>query len=374
MKHFNRYHLGILPLLSILAMSPSVMLQSQPVTRQIASLEAVKAQTKYETLVSKINKEILSPSDDLTPKSLILKRTDLRNQLNAEKEKFQKDQSDKDVVKAQRKSVEDLVISIAIMEVELKVLQNKSALDKTEEILTKKMIKESKATLEELLTDLENNESLVAKASEEVKEEEVKEEVAEEIKEEATEEAPKVADSEESKEEAKEEVIAESTPSKPEVCEAEAQNKILTAQVEDLMKQQNQILQALIGMTQMMLSMHQQQQQQQHAPNPFYANGPGFNGPYPYEYHKPQTAGNWVYYPNGFQPSQPNIFSPAQQPAPQFQQAQQTPQAGQGWELRPTHYFADPQYMPQPIIPGNFGGSSPLTFNMQNGVPTVSQL
>lgn len=359
MKHFKRQHLAILPLLSILSMSPGVM-ESKFAGRSVASVtEEVKGHPKYEALVSKVDQKSLIKDDTLDLEKFKNKRKDLEDKLLKEKNEFKKEQSDKDIVLEQRKKIESLVIDVLLVEGGLKELQEKKVTDTAVDDESNKIINQSKEIVEGLLTDLEANEVLVSKASEPKKEE--KPVVAEEPKK----EEPK------KEEEKPVDVVAEEPKkeeAKKEVCESDEKNKVLTAQVEQLLKQQNQIMQTMMGMAQMMVSMHQQQQ-----PNPYFSNGPGFNIQNPYQYHSPFTAGNWVYMPNGPQPyqQQPNIF--AQPMIPQMQQQSIYPdqmhqQMQTNWNLQP-----DPRFQYQPSIPsGNFGNNG-LSFNMSNMVPTISQ-
>jgi hypothetical protein len=143
---------------------------------------------------------------------------------------------------------------------------------------------------------------------------------------------------------------------------------VLTTQVEELLKQQQQILQTMMGMAQMMVSMFQQQQG-----NPI-ANSFAYEHSL-YRYNQPMTAGNWVYYPNGFQPSQPNIFAPQQGGGMYPDQVYQAPipKDNQGdWSMRPTEFFPDPRFQTQYMAPGQFG-HDPFSFNMGNSFPTVTQ-
>lgn len=180
------------------------------------------------------------------------------------------------------------------------------------------------------------------------KEEPKKEEPA---KEEPKKEEASVAADEAKKDEPKKE------EAKKEVCAAEEQNKLLTAQIQDLMKQQNQILQAMINMTNMMTSMYQQQQQ----PNPFYSNGPGWQSS-PYQYNQPTVAGNWVYYPTGFQPQQQNIFA---NPQPTQQGFYPDQVHGSSWGLQPSYNLRASAVEPQgAVAPPASASVAPGSFNM----------
>lgn len=439
MKHLNRYHLGIVPLLSILAMSPSVM-QSKFASRAIASVdpevktevtkeekktdeknevkpdvkneekpvvqtevksevkpevknEVVEGHPKLDALVAKVDKESITKDLNLSNAQILEKQKLFSESVKKEKSEF-KESSEEALVKSQREKTEALIKDLVVLE----ALSSQESLTAEEKALLSAAIAEGKDILEGLLGSLEKNEELVAKAkevkptepkteeekpviadNEEPKKEEepkVEEPKVEEPKKEVVvdtegpkneepkkeEEKPVVADKEEpKKEEAKEEP-------KKEVCEADEKNKVLTSQVEALMKQNQQILQTMMGMAQMMVSMHQQNQgqgiyQQYQMPMPN-----------PYMYQQPMSAGNWVYYPSGFQPSQPNIFAqPMQQPMQQQMSIYPDQMHQQQWNLRPTQYFGDPRFQSAPIMPGTFGNEA-FSFNMGNSVPTITQI
>lgn len=303
MKRFNYRSLAILPLLSILAMSPSdIQLKSN--YRSIASA------------IPEVQKETPKPEDKVLTEVF---------QVEDKKEDIKKDEVVKDE-------------------------------SKKEEV-----------------------------KKEEVKKEEKKEEVA---KEEPKKEEPNKEEKKEevAKEESKKEDKKEDKKSDQEklICDLEEKNKALTKQMEQLMADQKQIMQTMLGMNQMMVSMFQQQQQQ----NPWqpYMNSLGMQSVY--QYAPQMTAGNWVYYPQGFQPSQQNIFAQPQMPM-QMQQQQQQPQmpALQGgmypdqmhmqqsdnWGLRPQMNFDSASFMmqPQPVA-GNFGGDA-MGFNFgPQAAPTLS--
>lgn len=396
MKHFN-HKFAILPLLGILAMSPSVM-SSKYATRGIASVpvqEEVKPEVKqevkeeskhpkYDAQVSKVDPQSLMKDADNNFEKFKAKREDLIGKVKKEREEFKKDQSDKEIVKEQRTRVESLVIDMLLTENSLKDLQEKKGIEQADDEASQKLLAEQKDIVESLLVDLDANEVLVAKASEPKQEEPKKEEevkVAEEKKEEPKKEEEKkeeeVKVTEEKKEEKKDD---------KHLCEAEEQNKVLTKQVEQLIADQKQMMNAFMGMAQMMVSMYQQQQQQ--APNPYYQNGPGWNAS-PYQYNAPMSAGNWVYYPQGFQPQQQNIFAQPQMAQgiypSQFHMQQQPsygPQQNQGqWGLQPQMNFGmqqqpqgygDPRYQQAPqFTPGSFGNEA-FSYNMQPSVPMGS--
>jgi hypothetical protein len=354
MKSFNRHQLAVLPLLAILSASPGVM-ESRGNHRSVASIAIISESfPKLETFRKAQKPESIQKDQENTLEKFKVKRDALTGKLNKERESFKKDQSEKAIVEEQKKAIEALALEVLIVEADLKDLQDKKMIESEEEASIKAEA-ESKKMIESLLADLEVNQSLVAKVAEPMTDEPKKEE-------------PKVEE-------------PKKDEPKKEVCESEEKNKVLTAQVEELLKQQQQILQTMMGMAQMMVSMFQNQQG-----NPI-ANSYAYEHSL-YRYNQPTTAGNWVYYPNGFQPNQPNIFAPQQPQQQQYQpyvpqgggfypdQAHQAPipKDNQGdWSMRPTEFFPDPRFQTQYMAPGQFG-NDPFSFNMGSPVPTLTQL
>lgn len=376
MKHFNRHSFAIVPLLTLLSMSPSV-LEKQHSYREIASVnEEISATPKFDAMVSKVDQTKILKDPELTIEKFKSKRDGVLAKLQKTREEFKKEQADKVIVDEQRKLVEELVVDILVVDGAKKDLSEQKKIEESDSLASDESIKKSKEIAESLIGDLEANEVLVAKASEPKVEEEPKKEEPVVVSEEPKKEEPKkdepvVASEEPKKEEPKKEEPKKEEEKKPEVCESDEKNKVLTAQVQDLMKQNDQIMKTMMGMMQIMISMHQQQQQT--PPNPYYNST--FPIQNPYTYNQPTTAGNWVYYPQGFQPQQPNIFAAPQPqmggyyPDMMYQQQQYQPQ--NNWMLQPTMSF-DPRYSQMPMQVGSFGNDA-FSFNMGNQVPTVSQ-
>lgn len=406
MKRSHHHKLAILPLLGILAMSPSVM-TSKYASRGLASVEDGKQEVKkeevkkeeikeesktpkFDALVSKVDKTTITKDLEITLDKFKVKRDELSAKLKKEREDFKKDQSDKVVVEEQQKKVESLVTDVVLVEGALKDLQEKKGIEQADDEASQKLISESKDIVESLLNDVDSNKVLVAKASEpkveEPKKEEPKKEepkVADEKKdepkkEEVKKEEVKVTENkDEGKKEEKKEEKKEQTESEKQLCALQDQNKLLSKQVEQLINDQKQIMNTFMGMAQMMVGMYQQQQANQH--NPYYQNGPGFNQS-PYQYNAPMSAGNWVYYPQGFQPQQQNIFAQPQQmvgmyPDQFYGQQQQQGQAQ--WGLQPQMNFqqqqptygTDPRFTQYPQFQAGPFGDSAFSFNM---TPQVS--
>lgn len=368
MKSFNRHSLAILPLLSILSMSPTVMMESHT-HRGIASI--VEEQTvepekkeefkKFKEYSAKVDPKTIIRNDDLTIDDLKKQESDLKIKLSEIKINEEKSDLKTEAVAEERKIREALVVDLLFLEDGILGLREGEKIELSDKEALEKSIVEHKTKIEELLNDLEKSEEILAQA-ENPKSEEPK--LAEEDKE----EEPKIATEEPKKEEPK---VAVEEPKKEEVkkdiCEADEKNALLTKQIEQLLADQKQIMQTMLGMAQMMVSMHQQSQQQ---PQQGIYHNPYVN---PYQYHQPQTAGNWVYYPQGFQPQQPNIFAQPQIMQPQQQQGGFYPaQAHQQsqWNLAPQYNFqADPRYTVQPITPGNFGVDA-FSYNLSNHSPS----
>ncbi|GEM_PF-1376381 len=365
MKSFNRHSLAILPLLSILAMSPSVMLESHT-HRGIASVveenpvevEKKEEFKKFKEYSSKVDPKTIIRNENLTIDDLKKQESDLKTKLSEVKIDDKKTDLKKEAVAEDRKAREALVIDLLFIEDGIQGLSEAEKIELSDKEALEISIVEHKTKIEELLNDLEKSEEILAQA------EQPKTEV------------PVIAEEEPKKEEPKKEEeeikVAVEEPKKEEevkkdICEADEKNALLTKQVEQLLNDQKQIMQTMLGMAQMMVSMHQQQSQGQ--PQQGIYQNPYVN---PYQYHQPYTAGNWVYYPQGFQPQQPNIFAQPQMPQPQAQGGFYPAQAHQQsqWNLAPQYNLQpDPRYTVQPITPGNFGVDA-FSYNLSNQSPS----
>jgi hypothetical protein len=290
---------------------------------------------RYEALVSKVDPKSITKDIALDKKKLDGKKEEFKKKLSKLQTDMKKEESDKKIVSDQRSQLESLVVDLLLIE---------SSTDPE----TKKLVESSKSTLENLLGTLDSNEKLAALKTEEVR----------------------VAKAD-AKAEAKEEETkrTEKPETEKHVCDVQDKSSAFSKQMEQLMNDQRVITQLM--MMNMIQNMQNQQQQQQQQPFQ-YPNQQA------YQYNQPTTAGNWVYYPQGFQPQTPNIFA---------QQGGQQQQPQQQWGLQPQAQFQMPQIqmpqqqmmsqqmMPQQqIIPGTFqngtsAGSSPLTFNLSNNMP-----
>jgi hypothetical protein len=261
MKLQTGHFMAMLTVLSFLSLPPT---QVGILKRDIASVVEDKTSFPlYEAQALKTKPESILVEKDLTEEKFQAKVEELKEVVEKSRKEFKKDERDEKIVSGQRQEIEGLVTKVLTLQQSEKEFGIKeSGLSPHKEIL------------ESLLKDLEANESLLAKK------EEPKVEVASSI---------------EPKPEVKEEP-------KKEICEAEEKQKALTLQVEELMKQQQEIVKIMTMMSQSLINLQQQQML-------FYSQGAAWRTS-PYQYQEPMTAGNWVYYPRGFQPEQNNIFSP----------------------------------------------------------------
>jgi len=357
---------SVLPLLSLLAISPSQM-ESKARFRQLASVSEqkeiqtqnpnVEKRSHFNKLISKIEKVDLSKSNKEMTLEIFNKNKDaLAEKIKKEETVFKKNNDSLEEVKTQRKDLESIVSEIVLLEDDLSLLKSKNLLPIEDESKVVESIEKFKDSAESLLTELEVNENLVAKneKKEEVKEE--KKEVVVEKKEEVKKEEEikeEVVKKDDSQNEAKEEV------KKEEVCKKH-EKEVLTQPVQQLAQDQSLIMQQMMSMTQMMMMMFQQYQifeMQQRFQN----QGPVNQQAYQYA---PQQAGNWVYYPNGFKPGgmYPDQFGQMpQSQAPTYQQPQSS---YNNWGMPSQNYFeSDPRMNPMTLNPGQFGQPA-LGFNM----------
>jgi hypothetical protein len=340
MKHSHRSFLAIVPLLSVLSLSPQA-LEKYHSSRNIASINEVASPTpKLDALASKIDRSNIVPDRNLTVDQFKSKSDQVHERILKSKEEFKKDQSDKTVVNKQRELIEDLVTNILLIEIAQSDSGLQEKLQEDQLNASKQSIKKSKDILEGLISDLQRNENLVAEA-------------------EKARQAPTQSPSQASN-------IAQEDKkaNKPsQVCPGEEQNKVLTAQVQELVKQNDQIMKTMLGLIQVMISMNQRQ---------MYQSSP-FQIPNPYVYNQPSTAGNWVYYPQGVGSQGQNIFNQPSAPsyAPQVNQGYYPDnfyQPQNNWMLRP-EYNLDPRYQSTPVMMGTFGMNN-FFYNLEQNLPS----
>lgn len=331
MSRFNHHFLAMLPLFSILSMSP-VQLESTFAARSIAS-EVVAAHPKYEARASKIDRSKIEIDKDLDLTCFSERGEALRERLMTERKEYKVDLVEKDGVAAQKARLEGIVSSLVSLEEDMKALKEKKAFEPEGEKIAEGTINELKTTLESLLIDEIENELNVLKA-------------------------------EHTKEEEKPEVVVEApkppvqTEAEKQLCELEDKNKVLTKQVEDLLAQQKTIMETMLGMNKMMIQMNQQMQQQQQGLPQWLLSGSMMNPQFQY----PTTHGTTIIMVGGQQQAQQPSFigqNQYQQSAYQYQQ----PQVPQYMQQQSPYIEYDPRYqMPQPVLPGSFG-NDPFQFS-----------
>jgi hypothetical protein len=339
MSHLKHHSLALLPLLTVLSLSPSVV-QNKYAQRHLASIidSETKVEEEYPLLavaIKKVDLTDLERSDDLDAEKLKIKDQDLQVKLKNERESFLKDSSHKELVSGQRQHLEGLIKELAVIEEDGKVLKEKEGLPPEDEDLLKKNLSEHKNVLESLLKDLKANEKLIAET---------------EIEEPKKEDTPVVVEDNEK----------ENGPNKEETCEHD--NKALSEQVAKLIEEQSKIMQSVLGLTQFMQQMLQQQQQQQSlamwAPYlsgslmqyPFMYQNP-YQGPWTYQHQQPViNIYNGGMGQQGLYPDQFQLQSQQPLPQPQLQE-----ESWNGWNLAPQMQFQDPRFNPMIPTAGNFG-------------------
>ena len=352
MSHKLHHSLALLPLMSILSLSPA-QLEHKSAFREVASItvEKIKNFPKYEKEAKKVDKTIIIKQSDLSHDKYMLTTHELHESLIKEEKDFKKDLKDKNEIAEQKKRLEDLTKQVVISEENLKDLQEKKVLDEAQLKASLNDINANKIILEDLLSNLEKIES--KDVSQEIKEVKVSEEKKE---------VPKKEDKKDEKEENKEDkdkiAKTEDKDDKKEEkheCNYEEKNLVLSKKVEELMAQQNSIMQTLLSVTQMMVSMNQQQ-------SPFQYRGPAYGGQY--QYAPQNVTGNWVYMPSQNQAPQQYV---QMQQRPE-QQVSYLPTVNNNWGLVPEMNL-EPRFSPVTVQPGPFG-DAPFMYNM---TPTPMQ-
>lgn len=344
MSRFNHHFLAMLPLFSILSMSP-VQLESNLPSRSIAS-EVAAAHPKYEARASKIDRTKIEIDKDLDLNCFSERGEALRERLMTERKEYKVDLVEKDGVAAQKARLQGLVSSLVEFEEDMKALKEKKAFEPEGEKIAEGTINELKTTLESLLIDEIENELNVLKAEHKQDDEEKPEVVVETPK-------PPVQ-----------------TEAEKQLCELEDKNKVLTKQVEDLLAQQKTIMETMLGMNKMMIQMNQQMQQQQQGIPQWLLSGSMMNPQLLY----PTTHGTTIIMVGGQQSMPQQSFigqNTLNQGAFQYQQPQM-PQMPQYPQPQSPYMEYDPRYsLPQSVVPGSFG-QSPFQFSF--GTTPFNQL
>lgn len=355
MKHSHHF-LAILPLFSILTMSP-MQLESNFAGRSIASVEEVvegevkvSAHPKYEARAAKIDKSKIEIDPDLDLNCFSDRGDDLRKRLMEMRKDYKVDVVEKGAVELQKIRVQGLVEGLVSLEVDFAALKEKKAFVEEGEKIADGTMNELKTTLESLLIDELENDFIVLKEEVKQKEEQEKEVV---VKEEGDKE----------KEEKEQEEIKKQTEDEKRICELEDKNKVLNEQVEKLLAEQKKILETMLGMNNMMIQMQQNQQQQQPQIPSWLMAGSLVNPQFQYPYMQSPTV---IMINNGVSPSDQSGLIGGQMGQQNYQQNLQSGQyqlQQQPSYFGPNPYMADPRFaQPAPVMPGPFG-DSPFQFS-----------
>lgn len=324
----------MLSVLSLMATSPQPHYSSS-MNRFIASVSSEGATfPKYKAAVKNLD-ELPSSNINFNVDDYCNELAELRNKIKTEEELAKKDATQLD-----RSKIEKLAQDLHHMEIDLDNRLTLEVVDpnvKNEEEFLSQEIKESKSSIENLLNQIvDGPKPVVADNS-----------VVEKVEDETTQTSTNVSKNN----------------------ECEEKTILLSQQIHELANQQNEILKIMLNMTQVMLSMQQRQMENPYFSNSIYSRGLGLV-PTPYLYHAPVAAGNWVYYPQGFQPQQDTIFNSNQNAPSENQTGTTTSQAplenkNYGWNLRPTPFFEGPVYQDVNYTTGQFGVDQ-FSFNFSN--------
>jgi hypothetical protein len=337
--------LAVMPFLALLSMAPG-QIENKYNNRTIASVKEAQSSDKFpkfEARASKIDRSKISIDADLDLSCFSEREEAFRKRLLEQRKTYQVDLVEKEAVSLQKSRVQSLVQELVELEEDFKALQAKKAWSVDGEEIAKNTVKELKTTLESLLIDEVENESLV------LKEETKNKEVVKDKSEKDTKADPK--DENKSDQDQK-------------ICDLEEKNKVLTKQVDDLLAEQKKILETMMGMNTMMTQMHQQAQpgQQQYAIPAWLFSGSLVNPYLQYPYHSSPTI---IMLGNQGPVMGQNAFEQGI-PSGQFQfnspyQYQALPQPyEQSWQMAPI------EPSPYNVSPGQFGQSplmSPYSFN-----------
>jgi hypothetical protein len=348
----SKHILAVLPLFAVLTMSPA-HLEQKSIGRSIASEPVTEVRSltpKYDLRAEKVDKTKLEKDEALDMTKFSAKADEFRTKLLKERKEYMIDLCEKEHVDAQKQRLEDLVVGLVAIEEDSKLVKEKGLLTPEGTEIHDNSISELKLTLETILQDEVEHDLIVAKERLRELEEKQKEQ-----------EKPVVAEEEPKKDEPV--VVKEEEPKKTKekdlICELEEKNKVLTQQVDDLMKEQKKIMDTMLGMNQMLVQMSQQMQQQQqqsYIPSWMMA-GALVNPLLQYPSHFPQYLPQQTIVINN---GQDHIFGQGQMGNQTMQQGAYSPQFQMPGMYQPQQ---DPRFYIPDNTPGNFGMSSPYQFN-----------
>ncbi len=284
MSHSKHHYLALVPLLSLLAMSPAKF-ETKTISRSLASVsekEAEKPFPKYEEVAGKIDRSSIEASSQISRMDFDKKVISLKEKLKEEKKLLESEVKDPQVLEKHKASMEKIVAGVIQLEEDAKAIKDLDIDPSFPAPMLEGRILDLKATVEDVLV-----------ASEKKLEEPKKEEVA--VTDVKKDEAP--AKEEPKKEEiAKDEKKEEVKPSEnPEICELQEQNKLLSKQVEELLADQKKISESLVNITSTLAQLVQRQM------NPWanYTSGPMQALSMTPQYPVPQNmGGQWIYMTN----------------------------------------------------------------------------
>jgi hypothetical protein len=334
MSRLNHHFLAILPLFSILTMSP-MQIESKFPSRSIAS-EVIAAHPKYEARAAKIDRTKIEIDKDLDLTCFSERGEAFRTRLLQERKDYKVDLVEKDAVAAQKARLQGLVSSLVDLEVDMVALKEKKAWEPNGEEIANTTMAELKTTLESLLQDEIENELAVLK---------------DQIKKDET---PVVVVKEEPV------IVKVETKEDDKICDLEEKNKVLTQQVEDLLAQQKKIMETMLGMSNMMVQMNQQMQmpQQQYSIPSWLMSGSLVNPQFQYPY----NSGPTIIMMGGGSDYGPQMGQ---------QNYQQNGQSGQFQYQQPQQQYIAPYSRPDQFVAGNFGGNNSQFFNFGSGPNNV---
>ena len=353
----SRHYLALIPLLSLMAISP-FQLKVTSVHRSPANhIEELNDSPypKYEARAKKIDIATLAVDKQIALDKYFEKSKVNSERVTKEKKEFKRDIKVKAELELQQKMLNEVVLDLVIQDIQLKELLSKKAFEhELSQQLAENSLKENKIKLESLLIDVMDNEFLVLREEMFALE---KKEVAkkEEVKEEPKKEEKPV-------DEKKEEVAKVDEDKKADyekrICDIEDKNKVLMEQVNKLVTDQSKIIDIMLSMQQQML--------QRPAFTPYYAYPQVQQPVYQYQQQAPMAQYSLMPQQQQQQPVN-NIWGSPQAPQPQDYQ----PIMG----VSPQSYTQyDPRYSTQANqLTGQFGGTGQMGFNFGGDQMFASQ-
>lgn len=345
----SRHYLALIPLLSLMAISPT-QFKSSTVFRSPANLiEELNDSPypKYQSRAKKVDLSTLAADKNIALDKYFEKSKVNSERVVKEKKQFKHDIKIKAVLEVQQKMLNEIVMDLVIQDVQLKELIGKKSFEQElSQQLAENSLKENKILLESMLIDVMDNEILVLKEETLELEEKQKEKLKKEV---AKDEVGKdeVGKDKEKKEVAKVDEDKYAAYDKR-MCAMEDQNKALMEQITKLSTDQSKIIDIMLSMQQQML--------QRPAFTPYYAY-PQVQQPI-YQYQQQSPMGQYSLAPQQVQVQSQPLDIWGQQ---QNQQLSYQPIMG----VNPQSYSQfDTRYSTQAnLLTGQFGGTGQMGFN-----------